>query len=111
MSLALLRHLQEKRAFDSSPLRHDLGVYHVPFSELGSDTSPEQTLVNAARRTERLMIVGPSGSGKSSLIEYALGPTVEGIAGSSPFSVGVGFWSVFMVRLAGGLGWRSFGGW
>ena len=31
--------------------------------------------------------------------------------GSSPFSVGVGFWSVFMVRLAGGLGWRSFGGW
>lgn len=80
MSLTLLRHLQEKSAFDSSPLRHDLGVYHVPFSELGSNEEPEQTLVNAARRAERLMIVGPSGSGKSSLIEHALGPMVERIA-------------------------------
>ena len=80
MSLVLLQHLQEARAFDSSPLRHDLGVYHVPFSELGSDEAPEQTLVSAVRRAERLMIVGPSGSGKSSLIEYALGPMVERIA-------------------------------
>lgn len=80
MSLVLFQHLQEARAFDSSPLRHDLGVYHVPFSELGSDEAPEQTLVSAARRAERLMIVGPSGSGKSSLIEHALGPMVERIA-------------------------------
>ena len=79
MSLALLRHLQEESAFDSSPLRHDLGVYHVPFSELGSEEAPEQTLVSVARRAERLMIVGLSGSGKSSLTSYALGPTVEHI--------------------------------
>ncbi len=80
MSLELLRRLQEERAFDSSPLRHDLGVYHVPFSELGSIRPLEQTLYDAAKRAERLMVIGCSGSGKSSLIEHTLGPLAQGVA-------------------------------
>ena len=31
MSIELLIRLQEAHAFDHAPLRHDLGVYHVPF--------------------------------------------------------------------------------
>jgi len=80
MSRELLRSLQEERAFDSSPLRHDLGVYHVPFSELGSVRPLERTLYDAVKRAERLMVIGRSGSGKSSLIEHTLGPLAQGVA-------------------------------
>ena len=80
MSLPLLRHLQAEHAFDPSPIRHDLGVYHVPFDQLAPGTSPEERLAGAARRGERVAIVGRSGSGKSSLIEHVLGPAVPGIA-------------------------------
>lgn len=80
MSLELLRRLQAEHAFDPSPLRHDLGVYHVPFSELGSVRPLEQTLYDAAKRAERLMVIGCSGSGKSSLIEHALRPLAQGVA-------------------------------
>ncbi len=86
MSLELLLQLQGAHAFDASPLRHDLGVYHVPFDELAAVQSPEQTLAGATIRGERLAIIGRSGSGKSSLIEHVLGPTTPGVA---PIAVAV----------------------
>lgn len=80
MSLDLLRRLRAVHAFDHAPTRHDLGVYHVRFEELAPNGSPEENLASAARRGERIAVVGPSGSGKSSLIEHVLGPTEPGIA-------------------------------
>ena len=61
MSLDLLRRLREVHAFDASPLRHDLGIYHVPFDELAPGQSPEARLAGAARRGERTAVVGRSG--------------------------------------------------
>ena len=80
MSLRLLQQLQAEHAFDPSPIRHDLGVYHVPFDQLAPGTTPEERLAGAAERGERVAIVGRSGSGKSSLIQHVLGPAVPGIA-------------------------------
>jgi len=47
MSLGLLRQLQADHAFDPSPIRHDLGVYHVRFDKLASGPSPEDRLSGA----------------------------------------------------------------
>ena len=80
MSHSLLRQLQSAHAFDPSPLRHDLGVYHVPFDGLAPGSSPENSLAGAARRGEGVAIVGGSGCGKSSLIQHVLGPTVPKVA-------------------------------
>lgn len=80
MSYSLLRRLQAAHAFDPSPLRHELGVYHVPFDGLAPGTSPEHSLAGAARRGEGVAIVGGSGCGKSSLIQHVLGPTVPAVA-------------------------------
>lgn len=80
MSIELLIRLQEAHAFDHAPLRRDLGVYHVPFYELLPGENPEATLAGVAKRGERAAVVGRSGSGKSSLIEYVLGPSTPGIA-------------------------------
>lgn len=80
MSIELLLKLQEAHAFDHAPLRRDLGLYHVPFHELIPEANPETTLEGVARRGERAVVVGQSGSGKSSLIEHVLGPLTPGIA-------------------------------
>ena len=80
MSLRLLRQLQAAHAFDPSPIRHDLGVYHVPFDQLAPGTSPEERLAGATRRGERIAIVGRSGCGKSSLIQHVLGPAAPEVA-------------------------------
>lgn len=80
MSLELLIRLQEAHAFNHAPPRHDLGVYHVPFENLVPQHRTETTLAGVARRGERAVVVGQSGSGKSSLIEHVLGPLHPGIA-------------------------------
>lgn len=61
-------------------MRDDLGVYHVPFTELAGDGHVEQTLGDGCRRYERIAIVGDSGTGKSSLTASVLGPLAEGVA-------------------------------
>lgn len=65
---------------DPFPVRDDLGIYHVPFSELAGDGHIEQTLGDGCRRYERIAIVGDSGTGKSSLTASVLGPLAEGVA-------------------------------
>lgn len=80
MSAELLTRLQEAHAFDPFPVREDLGVYHVPFSDLVGSNHSEESLLDACRRFERIAIVGNSGTGKSSLTASVLGPLVEGMA-------------------------------
>jgi hypothetical protein len=80
VSLELLTHLQREHAFDPTPVRDDLGIYHVPFTELVGDTHPERTLHEACLRHERVALVGESGTGKSSLTASVLGPIAEGVA-------------------------------
>ena len=80
MTANLLLTLQEAHAFDPFPVREDLGVYYVPFSELTGDAHIERALGDGCRRYERLAIVGDSGTGKSSLTASVLGPLAEGVA-------------------------------
>jgi hypothetical protein len=80
VSLDLLVHLQREHAFDPTPIRDDLGVYHVPFGHLVSDLHPERALQEACLRMERVALVGKSGAGKSSLTASVLGPLAEGVA-------------------------------
>ncbi|MGI8633309.1 MAG: hypothetical protein ACR2NA_12310 [Solirubrobacterales bacterium] len=64
MSAELLVALQEAHAFDPFPVREDLGLYHVAFSELVGSTHIEATLLDACRRFERIAVIGDSGTGK-----------------------------------------------
>ncbi len=80
MSSDLLFQLRKAHAFDHVPMRHDLGVYHVPFDELLETGTYEKFLRSSAERAERTAIIGVSGSGKSSLIEHTLGPAVPKVA-------------------------------
>lgn len=80
MSADLLVALQDAHAFDPFPVRHDLGVYHVPFRELTGDDHIERTVLDGCRRFERIAVVGESGTGKSSLTASVLGPLAEGVA-------------------------------
>lgn len=80
MSLDLLLRLQRAHAFDPTPMRDDLGAYHVPFGTLVDNTHPERTLLDAALRAERVALIGDSGAGKSSLTARVLGSLAEGVA-------------------------------
>lgn len=80
MSLDLLLHLQREHAFDPTPVRDDLGVYHVQFAELVGDAHPERTLLDACLRAERVALIGESGAGKSSLAASVLGPMADDVA-------------------------------
>jgi hypothetical protein len=80
VSVDLLLALQEAHAFDPFPVRDDLAVYHVPFSELAGAGHVEQALGDGCRRVERIAIVGGSGTGKSSITANVLGPLAEGVA-------------------------------
>lgn len=90
MSGELLAALQEAHAFDPFPVREDLELYHVPFSRLVGTNHPEENLIDACRRFERVAVVGESGTGKSSLTASVLGPLAEGVA---PVSVRWGWCS------------------
>jgi Cdc6-like AAA superfamily ATPase len=72
--------LRSEHVFDPSPRRVDLGVYHVPFDDLTGTTDTEARFSRGVRVPERLVVVGRSGSGKSSLIAHCLGPLEEGVA-------------------------------
>lgn len=80
MSRELLRLIDEVRAFNPTPTLNDLGDLHVPFESMVPGNSVESLLVKCARRGDRIALIADSGCGKSSLVSYALGPTVEKVA-------------------------------
>jgi hypothetical protein len=80
MSREILDRLQAEHAFDPTPLREDLAVYHVAFDELIGNAATEAELDRAVRAPERVAIVGPSGGGKSSVMFAILHPLAEGLA-------------------------------
>jgi len=80
MSRAALAKLQEAHAFNPAPLRGELYELHVPFDEMTGGRGCEHSLGDALRRSQRVALVGISGSGKSSITQHVLGPLVEGLA-------------------------------
>ena len=75
-----LEELRDRYVFESSPTRHDLGALHVPFDDLVGNHRTEHRLDGAVRRQERAALIGPSGSGKSSVLARVLGSDIEGVA-------------------------------
>ena len=73
--MTTLRDLQAAAAFDPSPLRADLPRTHVPFEDLVPGANVETNALDALCHTERIAVVGPTGSGKSSLIGHLLAGT------------------------------------
>ncbi len=80
MSHALLTELLGYHAFNPAPTRRVIAAYHVPSADLGARRSREALLERSARQRRRTIIVGESGCGKTSLIEFVLAADVEGLA-------------------------------
>jgi hypothetical protein len=71
--------LREQLVFDPYPRFADLGALHVPFDDLLGNAAVEATVLASSRRGGRAALVGPSGSGKSSVVSATLGPLAEGV--------------------------------
>lgn len=96
MSSTVLRELQQRHAFNSTPRESDLGTIHVPFDTLTGTQGYETKLASALRRGERVALIGASGAGKSSITEHVLGTTfVQDLA---PIKVRVGLDSPTLVN-------------
>ena len=74
MSHEALRAVDESRAFEATRRFEELSLYHVPFDELNGDKQTEDAFTHMVANQGRVAIIGPSGSGKSSLIAAVLGP-------------------------------------
>lgn len=79
MSADLLALLSRESAFDPTPLPTDLAALHVPFDTLTSGHETEGALRAAAHSSGRVALVGPMGSGKSSVLAHVFQPD-EGFA-------------------------------
>ena len=77
--LERLLELDERRAFEATHRYEDLDLFHIPFDELTGREDTEHALGQMAARNARVALVGPSGSGKSSVIASVLGPLVESL--------------------------------
>jgi type II secretory pathway predicted ATPase ExeA len=67
---ALLR-VFDHQGFDGTPLEIDLAALHVPYADSGLQDI-EELVHGASRRRERVGLSGPIGSGKTSVLRYAL---------------------------------------
>ncbi|WP_029137170.1 hypothetical protein [Nakamurella lactea] len=79
MSQDLLNLLRDNGAFDPAPRHAELSDMHVPFDTLSGARNVEHALLAGLRAGNRIALLGASGSGKSSVVAYTLGPLVEGI--------------------------------
>lgn len=75
-----LTELFEAHAFEPAPRRSSLHRLHVEFDELTGSSTCEAALLAALTSGQRVALVGSSGSGKTSVTEWVLGPMREGVA-------------------------------
>jgi hypothetical protein len=64
----LMALLSRESAFDPTPLPADLAALHVPFDHLTGKAETEAALHTATNGNGRIALVGPMGSGKSSVL-------------------------------------------
>lgn len=74
MTREALRLVDGSRVFEATRPFEELSLHHVPFDDLNSDSETEAVLTRIVASHGRAAIIGPSGSGKSSLISAILGP-------------------------------------
>jgi hypothetical protein len=79
MSHEHLLALEEARAFEATRRFEDLELFHVDFDELTGDPATEAALSRMARQRGRVAVVGPSGSGKSSVMAAVLGSFADAV--------------------------------
>lgn len=83
MSARTLVELHSAGAFAASPRREQMSALHFPFDDLVSRSglgTVERNIDAELRRGSRVAMVGATGTGKSSIMSYVLGPAVEGLA-------------------------------
>lgn len=80
MTAELIRRLRREDVFDPAPRREDLAAVHVPFDELTDTTRVEAAVRRAIDAADRIGVVGPSGSGKSSVLAWCCNPLEPEIA-------------------------------
>lgn len=75
MSAEILAALRERTAFKPKPPDYELALAHVPLGEVGLSNPIEQRVLSAMRAEDEsfILIVGPPGEGKSSLLAWAAG--------------------------------------
>jgi hypothetical protein len=79
MASELIAFLRERHAFNARPDVNSLGALYVPVAD---DRATEGQLARAVTARERVAVIGPSGGGKSSALQYVLGSSL----GERPFA-------------------------
>lgn len=74
MTHKALRAVDESRALEPTKRFDELSLYHVPFDQLNGGNATEAALTRMVANEGCVAVIGPSGSGKSSLIAAVLGP-------------------------------------
>src|SRR4051794_22009929 len=66
-----LKKLYEGKAFKPTPSLWEMAEAHVPFAELDVIAAPEESIQNGLTEGDGVaVLIGPSGSGKSSVLAY-----------------------------------------
>lgn len=79
MSTETIAKLYERHAYDPAVTHQDMAPVHVPFDQLTDTTTCEAKITSALEANRRVGVVGVSGSGKSSVLAYTLGPLQENL--------------------------------
>jgi len=79
MSFDLVDQASRSPAFDPTPQPESLAAAHVPFQVL-ADNDIEGRITASLNQFGRISLVGPSGSGKSSLARYVVRPNGQELA-------------------------------
>jgi energy-coupling factor transporter ATP-binding protein EcfA2 len=79
LTIERLTELDARRAFEATHRYEDLELFHVPFDQLTGRDRTEAPLLHMATNGGRVALIGPTGSGKSSVMVAVLGPLVENL--------------------------------